>query len=104
MSSDLISRRAAISLAKDICVPDKDGSVYRHRCIDPYDITELSSAQQWIPCSERLPEDGTYLCWESQGFCYIDVFKNGNWNLHNQLNANCIAWMPLPEPYKEKRQ
>ena len=42
---DLISRQAAMSLAKDICVPTKDGSIYRHRCIDPDAIRELPSAQ-----------------------------------------------------------
>lgn len=57
---------------------------------------------QWIPCSERLPEDGTYLCWERQGFFYVDSFENGDWILNIKLNAKCIAWMPLPEPYKEK--
>ena len=42
---DLISRQAAIALAKDICVPTKDGTIYRHRCIDPGDIAELPSAE-----------------------------------------------------------
>lgn len=43
--SDLISREAAIALAKDICVPTKDGTVYKHRYIDPDDIKELPSAE-----------------------------------------------------------
>ena len=42
---DTISRQAAIALAKDICVPIKDGTVYKHRCIDPDAIKELPSAQ-----------------------------------------------------------
>lgn len=42
---DLIDRQAAIDLAKDICVPTKDGSIYRHRCIDPDAIRELPTAQ-----------------------------------------------------------
>lgn len=64
---DLISRQAAISLAKDICVPNKDGSVYRHRCIDPYDILELPSAQperkkgRWISSDDF---DEYYRCSE----------------------------------------
>lgn len=45
---DAISRQAAIDLAKDICVPTKDGSIYRHRCIDPDAIRELPSVQpEW---------------------------------------------------------
>lgn len=66
-------------------------------------LKKLSSAQQWTPCSEGLPEeDGAYLCWEWQGFYYVDSFKDGNWNLSNKVNAKCIAWMPLPAPYKEE--
>jgi hypothetical protein len=42
--TDYISREAAIALAKDIVVPTKDGCDYRHRCIDPQDITELPAA------------------------------------------------------------
>ncbi len=40
---DMISRKAAIALAKDICVPIKDGTVYKHRCIDPDAIKDLPS-------------------------------------------------------------
>lgn len=49
--TDMISRQAALALAKDICVPIKDGTVYRHRCIDPQQIMDLPSAQRtgrWI--------------------------------------------------------
>lgn len=59
---------------------------------------------QWIPCAERLPEDGTYLCWEWQGFCYVDSFKDGNWETAEKCYTKCIAWMPLPEPYREEDQ
>ena len=41
---DLISRKAVLGLAKDICVPTKDGE-YRHRSIDPIDVMELPSAE-----------------------------------------------------------
>ena len=57
---DLISRQAAMALAKDICVPHKDGYEYRHRCIDPQDIAELPSAERrgkWIKMSDA---DGVY--------------------------------------------
>ena len=43
--SDLISRQAALNLAKDVCVPIADGSTWQHRCIDPDEIRELPSAQ-----------------------------------------------------------
>lgn len=61
-----------------------------------------NEAQRWIPCSERLPEEECdYLCWEWLGFCYVDTFKGGKWKLEKETRAKCIAWMPLPELYKE---
>jgi len=69
--------------------------------------------QQWIPCSERLPEDDTDFlvtdgesmavgyyrqdvrAWDSADFGWIENRKNGY-----GINK-VIAWMPLPEPYKE---
>ena len=85
---DVVSRQEAIALAKDICVPMKDGTVYKHRCIDPDAIKELPSAQpehnpdderkiadlhkmvnyllskleqRWIPVTERLPNNDDWV-------------------------------------------
>jgi hypothetical protein len=65
----------------------------------------------WIPCSERLPEDGkncliTYISFLDgitkccDGCAY--VIENGwFWCLDDsEVNVDVIAWMPLPEPYK----
>lgn len=58
----------------------------------------------WIPCSERLPEDGTYLCTldgellgEQEPFTGMCGIKNGKWDEEGCV----IAWKPLPEPYKQ---
>jgi hypothetical protein len=50
---------------------------------------------EWIPCNERLPEDGRYLC--DYGDC-IDFGRitNGEWYV-----SGVVAWMPLPKPHKE---
>ena len=80
--SDLISREAAIALAKDIVVGE-----YRHRCIDPDNIRELPAidAVQGVRCKDckynpknpRLYDDDDLIfcfdwCWYlagEDGFC-----------------------------------
>lgn len=61
-------------------------------------------AQCWIPCSERLPEEGEYYLvtrqyfgWNCTEYREIDIAKCdfNEWN-----KANVIAWCELPEPYK----
>lgn len=79
----------------------------------------------WIPCSERLPEDDvmvliSYRYKEGEGdtsHTYIDITTYGqmyfggnkvgdhkHWRApfeYFESNYEVIAWMPLPEPYKE---
>ena len=100
---DLISRQAAID-----ALIERDPNCG----IDSAEvIRELPSAQQWIPCSERLPEDeeevivsvrddsgDNTLNYSSFGWyaCAGDF-----WVVDNEANERVIAWMPLPDPYKE---
>ena len=61
----------------------------------------LGSAEnkgEWIPVSERLPEDGRYLCtYETEFGDCVDFgkFYKGDWFV-----GRVTAWQPLPEPYK----
>ena len=76
---------------------------------DPSEVItgELPSAQpvQWIPCSERLPEEsGRYLVTNTQwGAYHVDwniYYVNVEGHCDGWLwEQGCIAWMPLPEPY-----
>lgn len=61
----------------------------------------LAQPQRWIPMSERMPENGHYYLWCSNGGnvqsdYYWDGFENGQ-----KYGYTIVAWMPLPEPYKE---
>lgn len=93
-------------------------------------IHALPSAQpepQWIPCSERLPEesDGTVLVCFPDEFPYSnkEPYINAKHNqrvktaYYSQFNKTWyigdfgaigevrpIAWLPLPEPYAERRE
>ena len=85
-----------------------------------YDIIDrLPKVGEWIPCSERLPvpyEDlqrsnpviVTYLSWHdnipiSDSVAFYDhQLKCWKWyESYDSVNVDVIAWMPLPEPYKE---
>lgn len=60
----------------------------------------------WILCSERLPDkDGSYIVTEnsggttSTGISFFIICDDGRtwWELFG-----VVAWMPLPEPYREE--
>lgn len=55
----------------------------------------------WIPCSERLPEEArSYLVTNSKWGAWCvdrDMFIDGHW----VKNDDVIAWMPLPEPFAQ---
>ena len=73
------------------------------------------SRPSWIPCSERLPEkDGDYLTTlTDKDGNYVDVTEwqniiGGRWIApFDECDyceiGNVVAWMPLPEPYAERR-
>ena len=68
------------------------------------DLERDEKENGWIPVSERLPEDGTYittldgeLVGQEEPFTGMCGIENGKWD-----DEDCvIAWRPLPEPYKE---
>jgi hypothetical protein len=122
--SDLISRQAAID-AIDVLKRNYPSSCFEDLCkaVDiAIKVLSAQPEQRWIPCSERLPEEnGRYLVTRGLKACdslwnrvyilnYSDLMglkKEKIWWSGNvgksdfERHDNVLAWMPLPEPYKE---
>ena len=76
---------------------------------------EALEGAKWIPCSEETgdgypEEDGFYYVTEQnyykQRVTHTSHFKNGDFTdrFYDENYSNIIAWMPLPEPYKEEQE
>ena len=121
---NLISRQAAIDAVLDRMNVEKYGRNAKPEEIQ-WALEKLPSAQpeqQWIPCSERLPDRfGKMLVtfipaagtlWTRVIIAnYSDLmgiakpcFWIGNVGKNDFANitSHVVAWMPLPEPYKEE--
>ena len=56
---------------------------------------------EWIPVSERLPKENSfYLTSTMFGEVYLNKWNGINWERTEEV----LAWMPLPNPYKEGEQ
>lgn len=152
-------RNAALDMAINALncseIPNNSDTIYRQQAIDVLEerlqnsgysnvalVSELNrsigylmrlpsaqSEQQWVPCSERLPEerewigtkmfgttisDEVYVTFEApdgQRFTKHISFQNGKLSPADEKTmqvwfkgAKPIAWMPLPEPYQAERR
>ena len=107
---DLISRADAVKTVIRKCSPICDWQVGTQKYPDCVvaEINALPSADaEWIPCSERLPceKDGRVLV-TKRGEVMTARYSefSGTWYLGDMCavgGENPIAWMPLPEPYRE---
>lgn len=124
--NDSISRQAAIETAENVAFAvDEHGSAEGWLAMLVNSLEILPSTQpenDWIPISERLPEaNGRYLVTRGLNACgslwnriYIANYSDlmgiksvrGWWRGNvgksdfERLN-DVLAWMPLPEPYRE---
>ena len=135
--NDTISRQAAVELATQYC-PDDDGSCskadrdIRELLDDLENLPPVQPEPQWIPCSERLPEEaGWYLCTYKDRRVNTKYWsKNKGWtdnirlhmfelyDIRSRLTKEevkladesiywddwVVAWSRLPEPYKENKE
>ena len=96
--TDTISRQAAVDGTKKI----PDLSVYAY-CSFLNMLSKLPSVQEWIPVTERLPEEckSVLICINDGNKYCIDVSYRTDYNLWERYGrVNVTAWMPLPDPYK----
>lgn len=58
---------------------------------------------KWIPCSERKPKQQQQVIITDEGDVLTGYINSLNeWmDFHGNRLKGVIAWMPLPEPYKE---
>ena len=73
------------------------------------ELAELRQQNRWIPVSERLPDyeeevlitNGKYVTIDERYF--LENTEDGEaytWDINGWDDV--VAWMPLPEPYKER--
>ena len=79
-------------------------------------LRQVQSECQWIPCSERLPEeseetywvctDDGYQCqcrWTSNHHALPHLRTSWHWHhLDKPQRSEVVAWRPLPEPYRKE--
>lgn len=86
----------------------------KEKCGEWLDAIELAKiaialqSQKWIPCSERLPK-GTVLCCDDRGNMLVGLLCKDEagyiaYGDDGQEMYNCVAWMQLPEPYREEER
>ena len=103
--SDQISRANAIDALRGLFDMRKSRAKVIVECFGEL-LNALPSAEaEWIPVSERLPEDGQGVIVTVDDNVYeikvgSCIYSNGRFrSLYNDLTVT--AWMPLPEPYRE---
>ena len=74
---------------------DKD---CKQNAIDLLQNAPTIEPQRWIPCSELLPEAlQEVIVTSTAGYVYTSRIVHGDF----EYGGNVIAWMPLPEAYRE---
>ena len=108
---DLISRKEVLEMiiVAGECEPDL-GYTHLHDVIEALPSAEPKT-DEWIPVSERLPIMRTEVIYSFDGIVSTGYMTDRDFNgekmeLHwedLEIGATIepIAWMPLPEPYRE---
>ena len=87
---------------KDYLIRLKEAEYYEKKSTNMCEYKMTLRVDGWIPCSERLPNvfQKAVVC-NIHGEMMIGAYTEFGWMFPCYF-GNPIAWMPLPEPYKEK--
>ena len=101
--SDLISKESLLESIGRLIQKDEDGEWDTEWNDAIHDvigaIKDEPTAQHWTPMSERPPEKpGRYFVTNCEFEVDWNIWVNGEWLYSNSAP---VAWMSLPEPYKE---
>ena len=104
--TDTISRQQAIDALKEALNPSVAYFVKAKMAIEA--LPPSPSRPQWIPCSERLPDEHkSVLCCTYGGTHFIGYIKEAKQGEYMAVSGDSdyktvyeiVAWMPKPEPY-----
>lgn len=108
---------------KGLFIPEITAEMFKSGCLESIEalmaVGEIYDIeyQRWIPCSERLPKDNRQVLIYAMSVHYAlakyDEMREADGTYKKQWVTfdawkpfytikEVIAWMPLPEPYKEK--
>ena len=79
------------------CLHTQEITGVKNYCAAAELAIDALKAQRWIPCSERLPEDKQRVIIQMYNG-YMEIIEFSTIGLTDHI----LAWMPLPEPYKEE--
>lgn len=112
---NLISRQAAIDLVEELETQRLRGQIDLTYPKTIKGLKALPPAQQWIPCSKRLPETTdevltTYIVNGNRKKKFVETatyydgdkgYWSSPWDEYRiaGTKVEVIAWMPLPKPY-----
>lgn len=109
--ADLIDRQKAMAEAFTIMIEGEPFEIVQMET-----LWSLPSEQQWISVKDRLPEEEKRTYWVCTDYDHqlacrwtnINEFwptltREWHWNPFDIPHyARVVAWMPLPEPYREE--
>lgn len=106
--ADLIDRQAAIAYAISGLTREIDEENWIRVSEVRESLQTLPSTPRWIPVTEKLPKLGEKVLVSTKNTVFTQVFKcihgtPDRWGWEHNSIKKVIAWMPLPEPYKEKK-